>query len=171
VEGDLASVVTAVRRVLAEIDPAVPAVDVQTTGQSAAAELSTRRAMAALTGFFGGAALILVGLGLHGLVVQEVQSRRRELGIRLALGADARQVVSLTVGRALGYVALGMALGAPGGLFLLRLIRNVLFDTSPFDGAMLALVSVVVLGVGATASFLPAFRAGRIHPLESLRSD
>jgi ABC-type antimicrobial peptide transport system permease subunit len=171
VVGDLDPVVAGVRSVLAEVDPETPADELRTTRQAAADELAARRALAGLAGLFGVAALLLVALGLQGMMAEWVQSRRRELGVRLALGAGSREVVLLTMGRALRFVTLGMAVGVPAAVLVMRLLRSLLFGVSPLDPPVFASVAALVLVVGAASAFAPASRAGRIDPVESLRAD
>jgi ABC-type antimicrobial peptide transport system permease subunit len=157
--------------VLAEIDPATPPDELRTTGQAAADELAARRALAGVAGLFGFAALILVGMGLHGTMAEWVQARRRELGIRLALGAAAGEVVRSTMARALLLVTQGIALGLPVAVLVTRLLRSLLFGVSPSDPAVFGAVVALVVAVGAAVALAPAARAGRIDPVESLRAD
>lgn len=168
---DPAKLVPLVKEVLAEVDPFVPPFEVRTTGEALAADLAARRAVTSLSGLFGVAALLLVALGLYGMVAQGVATRRRELGIRLALGAAVARVVGDTVGRAVALVAAGAAIGLPAALLLARLLRSLLYGVGPDDPGVLAGVVTVVLSVGALAALLPASRAGRIDPAESLRAE
>lgn len=170
-QGDLDPVVAGLRRVLVEVDASIPPADISTTAQAAAGELATRRALAGLALLFGAAAQLLLALGLHGLVVQWVQTRRRELGLRIALGAARHRVVLRTVGRALALVASGVVVGVPCALALTRGVRALIYGIAPWDPTVVVFAVTVVLGVGALAALRPALRAGQIAPAESLRAD
>lgn len=169
--GRPSALVPSVRDAVAEVDPTVPPFEIRTTGEAVAEELAARRTLATLSGLFGVAGLLLVGLGLYGMVSQGVATRRRELGIRLALGAAVGRVVGLTVGRALLLVVAGAAVGVTGALAVARLLRSLLFGVTPGDPEVLWGVVAVLLVVGTLAALLPAARITRIDPVESLRSE
>ena len=171
VRGNPEGLVPALRSSLAEVDPTVPPFEVRTTGQAVARELAAREALAALSGLFGVAGLLLVGLGLYGMVAQGVAARRRELGIRLALGAAVGRVVGSTVGRSLLLVLAGVAAGLPVAMAATRILRSLLFGVEPGDPAVVLGVVAVVLAVGILAALIPAARVGRIDPAESLRAE
>lgn len=160
-----------VRGILAEVDPTVPPYEIRTTGQAVAEELAARRALTALSGLFGAAGLVLVALGLYGMVAQGVAMRRRELGIRLALGAGVSRLVGETVGRALGLVVAGVVVGVAAALGVTRLLRSLLVGVATEDGTVLAGVVALVLVVGLLTVLVPASRVGRIDPVESLRAE
>lgn len=168
---DPADVAGAVRAALAEVDPSVPPHQLRTTGRAAAGELAARRALVTVSSLFGVAALVLLALGLYGLVAQTVASRRRELGIRLVLGAPPARVVSRAVTRALALVVLGLVPGIPAALLAGRLAGNLLTGVPPGDPLSVAAVVLLVLAVGGVAAWIPAARAGRIDPVESLRAE
>lgn len=160
-----------VRAAVAEVDPTVPAFEIRSTGDAVAEELAATRTLASLAGLFGVAGLVLVGLGLYGMVSQNVATRRRELGIRLALGAAVGRVVGGTVSRALLLVLGGVALGVPLSFLVTRALQGLLFGVAPGDPSVLLAVAGVVLVVGALAALIPASRVGRIDPVESLRAE
>lgn len=160
-----------IRASLAEIDPTVPPFEIRTTGDAVAGELAARRALTALSGLFGLAGLVLVALGLYGMVAQWVAMRRRELGIRLALGAAVARLVRETVSRALLLVVTGIAVGVGTALGVTRFLRSLLVGVAPGDGAVLVGVVAVVLAVGLLTVLIPASRVGRIDPVESLRAE
>jgi predicted permease len=169
--GEPAELAGRVREVLAGLDPSVPAFELRTTREAVRREVASRRALALLSGAYGVAALLLAALGLYGLVAQGVARRRRELGIRIALGARVGRLVGRAVGRALALAILGLALGIPVSIFLGGLARSLLFRVDPGDPVALAAVAVLMAGVAALAAYLPARGVGRLDPVETLRSD
>jgi ABC-type antimicrobial peptide transport system permease subunit len=120
-------------------------------------------------GVFGGVALLLAGLGLYGVMAYSVAQRRREMGIRMALGAGRRDVLGLVIGQGMRLAALGMAVGLAAALALTRLVRSLLYGISATDPATFAAV-VLLLGAGALmACLVPALRAMRLDPASALR--
>jgi predicted permease len=160
-----------VREVLAQVDPSVPAFEVRTTGDAIAEELAARQALTTLSGLFGLVGLLLVGLGLYGIVAQGVAGRRRELGIRLALGAKVGRVVGGTIARALLLVLAGVAVGVPLAAAVARIIRSLLYGVGPEDPAVILTLVAVVLAVGVLAAAVPASHIAGIDPSEALRHD
>jgi putative ABC transport system permease protein len=167
--GEAAELAPAMRAALGEIDPSVPPFEVRTTGEAVAEHLAARRAVTGLSGLFGVAALALVALGLYGMVAQNVASRTREIGIRLAFGAPRGRVVRDTVGRAVLLVLAGAAIGLPAALVVTRLLRSLLLGVAPGDPVVLLGVLAVLLSVGAAVAFAAAARIVRIEPTEALR--
>jgi ABC-type antimicrobial peptide transport system permease subunit len=131
--------------------------------------MTQERVTAALSGFFGGLALLLAGLGLYGVTWYAVSQRRNEIAIRIALGAEPRGVTALILRRALLLTTLGLIAGAAASLWSSSFIAPLLFGLPSRDPATL-IVSVVVLGgIGALAGWLPARRAAAIDPATVLR--
>jgi len=122
-------------------------------------------------GIFGGGALLLATLGIYGLVSFSVSQRRRELGVRIALGATRGEIRKTVVGDGLRLTGIGLAVGMAAALGVGRLIATVLYEVSPFDPVTLGAVLVLFLAVAALASFVPAARASRTDPIEVLRSE
>src|SRR5262249_53298223 len=116
-------------------------------------------------------ALLLATLGVYGVVSYAVSQQTRDFGIRIALGAASRDVVSLVLGRSAALILPGLAAGILGAIFLTRAIRGLLFEVQPLDPPTLALVCLVFAGVGAIASWLPARRAARVAPVIAMRSE
>jgi ABC-type antimicrobial peptide transport system permease subunit len=117
-------------------------------------------------------ALVLAALGLYGVVAYSVSQRTAELGIRMALGAQARGILQLVVFRAAGLAAIGLGIGVAVILAGSRIIARFLFGVSPADPVTLATVSVVILLAGAlTGSWVPALRAARVDPATALRAE
>ena len=116
-----------------------------------------------------GVGLFLAALGIYGVLAYSVARRTREIGIRLAMGADRRDVLSLVIIEGARLVIIGVAVGLLAAFCLTRLVRNQLFGVSPTDPFVLAEVVLVVLAVAWLACFLPARRATRVDPMEALR--
>jgi putative ABC transport system permease protein len=124
-----------------------------------------------LLGAFAGTALFLAALGIFGVMSYAVVQRSREIGIRVALGADPKQVLGMVLGHASVLAVAGVGLGLVGALSLSRAITGLLFQLSPTDPATLAGVAVLLMAVALLASYLPARRATRVDPLVALRSE
>ena len=135
-----------------------------------AASIAQERLLAALSGVFAVLALALAGLGLYGLMSHLVTERRREIGVRIALGAQSRDVVRLVLGRALILVIVGVALGAAGSAWTSGLVGSLLYGLGPRDTTTLSGAAAVLVAVGLLAAWLPARRAAATNPAETLRS-
>jgi predicted permease len=174
-------IVTAVRRVAADLDHTLRA----ETGRPIGAILReitvgdayirdslapTRFAMALLTAF-ALLALILSGVGLYGVIAYSVTQRTREIGVRVALGADARSVKQLVIGGGVKLAALGVAIGVIAAFATTRLLSSLLYGVSPADPASFVGIAALVVGIALAASYIPARRAVRIDPMEALRAD
>ena len=120
---------------------------------------------------FGGLALVLAAIGLYSVIAYNVTQRTHEMGVRVALGAQSRDVIQLIVREGLQIVFPGVVVGALGAIGAGRWIAPLLFGTSPKDPSVLTGVIVVLLVVAATASWIPAMRASRVDPNEALRAD
>ena len=127
------------------------------------------RLMATLSGLFGVLALVLATIGLYGILSYGVASRTNEIGIRIALGANTREVVALILRESLLLVAIGIVAGIPAVFVVARFAESLLFDLAPTDAVSLSLAGLVMLGVAIVAAYLPARRATKIDPLVALR--
>ena len=160
-----------IRGVLARLDPELPIAEVRLLDDYVTAARGSQRFTMILAAAFAAAALVLAGAGLYGVVAYSVARRRKEFGIRLAVGALPRQVRGLVVRESLGVVAAGLILGIPVAALAARLLRAQLFGVTPRDAASYA-IAVVVLGVGAlAAAAFAARRATGSRPLDALRAD
>jgi ABC-type antimicrobial peptide transport system permease subunit len=133
------------------------------------ASLAQERIVATLSGFFGGLALLLAGLGLYGITAYAVSRRRAEIGIRLALGAEPRRVVRLVLSRVAILVGAGVVAGVAASIWLSRFVVTLVYGLEPRDPTTLAGAVAVLAVVGAAAGWLPARRASRIDPARVLR--
>jgi predicted permease len=133
--------------------------------------LSVQRLTAILAAFFGAVALLIASIGLYGLMSFFVNRRTAELGVRLALGAQPRQVLSMVLREVLALAACGCALGVAGSLLAARLIKSILFGVSATDPVILAAAAFSLVGVALVAGFVPARRAAGVDPAVALRAE
>ena len=171
VAGDPAPVIEAVRREVREAAPRVLFAEVEPLAANIEPEVRPWRLGATMFTIFGALALVLAGLGLSSVIAYDVAQRVREMGIRIALGARAGDILRLVVGQGIRMAALGVALGAAIALAAGRWVGDLLFDTSPTDPLVLGAVVAVLLTVAAAACLLPARRATRVPPDVALRSE
>lgn len=169
--GDAHAVMNSIREVVRQVAPGRAIFGMQTMQETLDSTLDRPRSNANLLVLFAAAAMALAAIGLYGLVTQFVNSHRREMGVRMALGAAPGQIVGSVVASAERLIAMGIVLGAGLTIALRPLFRAVLFGVSTWDGASLG-YAAVVLGVVATfAAFVPARRAAAIDPVESMRAE
>ncbi len=167
---DPASTLKAARRLVRRIDPGLSLFDAGTLAHQVRRSLSQERQLSHLSGLSSLLALFLASLGVYGLLSYAVAGRRREIGIRMALGADRRRVVRLVL-RELVRVALGAAVGVAVALGVGRWLESLLYGLEPGNGAVLAAAVAVMMAVAAFAAYLPARRAARLDPAEVLRTE
>jgi len=164
-------VAAAMRGAARALDPALPLFQVETLADSLRRNSSFRREGTLFVAAFGVLALILAGVGLYGVVAFAVGERRREIGVRMALGARSRDVVALFVRRGARLAAIGVAAGLLATAVVTRLLAGMLFGITPLDLATLAGASALLAGVALLASAVPASRAARIDPASALRAE
>jgi putative ABC transport system permease protein len=169
--GDVAAFAPAVRRAIWAVDPDLPVQRVRTVEQIITEGLGERRLYGILLGVFAGIGFVLAALGVYGLMAYTVSRRIHEIGVRMVLGASRREVLSLVLRRGLALGLAGVAVGLGGAWALTRLIESQLFGITPTDPVTLGVVSVTLLVTAMVATFLPAHRATRVDPMESLRSE
>ncbi len=160
-----------IRRAVKAVDPDVPVANLTTLASAVENSLQARRTGMALLVIFAATALILACIGLYGVMAYSVSQRTRELGIRIALGADARRIARLVVVDGLRLVLLGLVLGAAASLGATRLISTQLYSTSANDPLVLLLVALVLLAIALLACLVPTRRALRVNPVEALRAE
>jgi putative ABC transport system permease protein len=166
-----ADLVPSIRFALSEIDPLLPLQSVRTVNDLYAEETARRRFAMQLTAGFAALALLLGALGIYAIVAYSVAERRREIGIRLALGARPRTVLRQVVRSALGLAAAGAAIGAVSAFGLTRFLESLLFGVEPTDAATFASMAALLMAIAALAAWLPARRVMRVDPVKALREE
>jgi len=167
--GDAASLTPMARSILRQIDPRLPLFDVTTLREQINGRLQQETLVAELVSFFGLLALLLACIGLYGVMAHGVVRRTKEIGIRMALGAEQRGIVWMVMRETILLVVVGIAIGLPVALAAARLISAQLFGLSPADPFSLIVSALVLIGVASMAGFLPARRAAKVNPLTALR--
>jgi predicted permease len=170
-EGDPAALAATVRQAAAEVDPDQPLIDVKTMAQRVEDAGASRRFSMTLLALFGVLALLISAMGLYAVIGYTVSQRTREIGIRMALGAQPGNVRRMVVGQGLRLTALGLLLGSLGALALSGVMRRFVFAVQATDPLTFGAVVLLLLGVGAVASWVPARRASRVHPMSALREE
>ncbi len=166
---DAVTFTSTVRSIVAELDPALAISDVQTIEQLERERSAPQRFSALVISGFGIGALLLAAIGLYGVLALSVSQRRREIAVRLALGAQPDGVLRVTVREGMTLVAIGLGVGATGAVFATRLLKATLFETNVYDPLTFATVPFVLGIVALAASYLPARRAAAVDPVVALR--
>ena len=161
--------VSQVRSAVQQIDPEQPVFDVRTMEQWMDRALEGRRTPMTLLGIFGVVALLMSAIGIYGVLAYAVTQRIREFGIRQALGADSRSILSLVLSQGLMRTGIGIVIGLVGAVVLTRYLQSLLFGVGARDLAVYVGVTVLLLGVAMLACYIPARRATRIDPMVALR--
>jgi len=169
--GDAEAAVTNVRRALASLAPGLPYIEVKPYTELLRPQLQPRMLGASMFSVFGLLALVLAAIGLYGLMSYLVGQRTRELGLRMALGAQRRDVLAMVLRRALALTLGGLAVGLVGALASARLITHLLYQVRAADPSSLIGVVAVLLATALVAAWIPAFRASRVDPMVALRSE
>jgi len=166
---DPAAQIPAVRDLVKRTDSSLPIFGIRTQTQRIEELLTQERVIARLASFFGVLALLLAGIGLYGLLSYEVVRRTREIGIRMALGAELLDVTRLIIARGITLTLVGLVVGGAGGLALTRLISSLLYGLTPTDPLTLGVVVAILVALGVAACYVPARRAARVDPAVALR--
>src|SRR5258707_7640448 len=167
--GNAASVGASVRQVAQRVDPNLPIYEMKTMTTVMDDSLFLERMVAALSVAFGGLATLLAAIGLYGVMSYSVARRTREIGIRMALGAERGSVMWLVLKEVALMVGIGVAVGLPLAFALSRLVQSQLFDLSAHDPIALAVSAAILGAVALAAGYLPARRATRVDPMLALR--
>jgi putative ABC transport system permease protein len=158
-----------VRKTVWEVDKDQPVSNIRTMNEVLSESIARQRFSMLLLGTFAAVALLLAAVGIYGVMSYSVTQRRNEIGIRMALGAQKRDVLKLTVGHGLKLVMIGVAFGLAGAFMLTRLMSSLLFGVRATDPATFVAISVILVGVALLASYIPARRATKVDPLVALR--
>jgi putative ABC transport system permease protein len=167
--GDPVGLIGAVRNEIHALNKDVPLFSVQTMTQRIGSQLAADRVVAGLLSVFGGSALLLAAIGIYGVVAFAVAQRTREIGIRVALGAERRDILKLIVGQGMVLVVIGAGIGLALALTVTQLLKSLFFGVSATDPLTFVSVLVVLVGVALLACYVPARRAMKVDPLVALR--
>ena len=167
--GDPLTLGQPVREAVAAVDPLVAAGAIRSMDQVLTHSLALRSFMMFLLSLFGGLALFLAGVGIYGASAYAVSQRTREIGVRMAMGAEPRQVLTMVLWEGLKLVLTGLVFGVAAALMLTRLLAGLVYGVSTRDPLIFIIVNVVMLFVALLACYVPARRAARVDPLVSLR--
>jgi putative ABC transport system permease protein len=168
---DPLALVAPVRRLVSRLDPGVPVYDVHLYREEVEEALAQPRAFAWLFGAFSLVAVLITAIGLYGTLAYAVSSRTRELGIRMALGARANEIVGLVLRRGLALTGTGLVLGLALASFATTLFTGLLVGVAPTDPAVFIAVALLLWLVGLAASWLPAYSATRVDPMRVIRHE
>jgi predicted permease len=165
------AIVPSLRAAIQKIDRNLPLMDIRTQQQQIDATTQQERVFASLTAGFGLLALALACVGIYGIMAYTVSQRTNEIGIRLALGAERRQVRGMVLREASWLAVLGVVAGLAAALGLAQLVKSMLYGLKPADPASFAGAACLLLGVAIIAAWIPALRASRVEPMEALRHE
>jgi putative ABC transport system permease protein len=170
-KGDPLSLAPAARRAVAEVDPDRPISNIQTMSEFVGDGMRSMRFYVSTLSMFALMATVLAAVGVYGLMTYSVSQRTREIGIRIAMGATPRDIVTLVGGRALRLIAAGLIFGLLGSAVVTRLLKAQLWGVTPTDPATYVSVTVLLVGVSLVACIHPARRAMRVDPTVAIRTD
>ncbi|PYP64218.1 MAG: hypothetical protein DMD26_13545 [Gemmatimonadetes bacterium] len=166
-----ASVAGSIRTAVRGVDPNLIVVNFLPVDGIVGSTIASRKFNAALLGLFAALALALAATGVYGVLQYSVIQRKREMGIRIAIGASSSDMIRLIVGQAVGLAAIGVTIGLAGALALTRVIRALLFNTDPLDALTFSASAAVLLLIAVLSSYLPARRALRVDPTIAMRTE
>jgi putative ABC transport system permease protein len=170
-ERDPMALAPTIARQIRAIDPDLPVYQVRTMLEVMRNSVAQRKVILILLGLFAAAALVLAAVGIYGTVSYSVAQRTHEIGIRMALGAQARDVLRMVLGQGIRLALGGIGLGLLGSLALTRVLSAMLFGVRPTDPLTFMSVSVLLTVVALLASYIPARRATQVDPLVALRHE
>jgi ABC-type antimicrobial peptide transport system permease subunit len=169
--GNPSQMATALRTELQRADPRIVAARPDTLANTLSRGLATARFQTTLFGLFAALGLVLAAVGVYGVMAYWVSGRTREMGVRLALGADAHALRRLVLLQASRPLVLGLIVGLAGAFAVTRRLQASLYEITPHDPATMAAAAVTLIVAGLAAAYLPARRASRVDPLAALRND
>jgi putative ABC transport system permease protein len=170
-EGDPERLLPFIHRAVASVDKDQPLVSVSSMDKDLAEFIAPQRFDTTLMALFAAIGLVLAAIGIFGVMSYRVAQRTQEIGVRMALGAEGRDVLWMVLAEGLRTAAFGLALGWAGAWALTRYLASLLYTVKPGDPLTLSLVSALALATAAAASYLPARRASRLDPMVALRED
>ena len=168
-DGDPTRLVAPMRNQLRALDPNLPMYDVQTMDDVLHREVGNDRIMSSILAIFAGVALLLAAVGVYGVIAYEVSQRTREIGLRMALGARARDVVRMVLKSSVWMTTVGLGLGLALAVLAALSLGGFLFDVSANDPVTFGGIALLLFVVALLASYLPARRATRVNPTVALR--
>jgi putative ABC transport system permease protein len=169
-DGNPMALAEPVRRIIRQIDSAQPVAQIRSMQEILGQTFARQRFSALLLSGFSIAALLLAAVGIYGVLAFSVSERTREIGVRVALGAEPSRIVALIIGNGARPVLAGIVIGIGGALGLSTLLRSLLFGIGPRDPLTFVVVPVVLMGVALVAAYFPARRAARLDPMQALRT-
>jgi putative ABC transport system permease protein len=170
-DGDAALLSAPARQAVREVDPGLPAYSLSPLRSIVTESVAQRRFSMLLLGLFAAIALFLAAVGLYGVVAYTVSQRTQEIGVRMAIGAQRRDVLSMVVGGGMKLALVGVVVGLIAAMALSRLMATLLFQVEPSDPVSYAVTAVVLLAVAVLACYIPARRATRVDPIVALRQE
>jgi putative ABC transport system permease protein len=167
----LSSLAAAIRNQVRAIDPNEPVNQIITMDERLSNSVAGRRFQMLLLGIFAGVGLVIATVGIYGVISYAVSQRTHEIGIRMALGAQASDVLRMVIWRGVSLALIGVALGLAAAFAITRVMKNLLFEVSPTDSVTFALIASLLIVVALIASYIPARRATKVDPLQALRHE
>ncbi len=169
--GNPGGLTNGLREAIRRVDAQQPITSIETLEQVRTRALASPKLIASLLGLFAVLALVITAAGIGGVLAFSVNQRTQEIGIRMALGASREAVLRMVLRQGLTLVLVGLALGTIGALFLVRLMKQILYEVSPTDPMTFVAVTIVLLSVAVIACVLPARRATLVNPISALRAN
>jgi len=168
---DADALIAGIRGELQRMDPALPLAQAQTLNEMIGESVKPQRFSMTVVAGFAAVALVLAAIGIYGVLANAVSQQTHEIGVRMALGAGALEIVWMVLRRALTLMAIGVALGVAGALALTRLMAGLLYEVRPTDGTTFFMSALLLAALAVAASLVPAWRATRVDPLDALRAE
>jgi predicted permease len=170
-KGKAAASIAGIRNEMRAIDSSLQVSDIESMSEQIGTVLAAMSLASTLVAIFGVVALLLAALGLYGVMAYTVAQRTREIGVRMALGAQVQDVISLVIRQGLRLIVVGVVLGLAASYALTRLVESFLYGVSPTDPVIFAIIALILCGVALLACFVPARRATRVDPMIALRCE
>jgi putative ABC transport system permease protein len=169
--GDPAGLASAVRQAVSATDAEQPVHRIRTMEDALSASLARRRLSALLTGFFAALALLLAAIGVYGALAWTVNERTREIGVRVALGAQRSDVLKMVIGQGMKLTLTGLAFGLAASLLAARAMKSLLFGVGAGDPMTFAVIALLLVCIALLACYLPARKAKKVDPVVAIRSE